>query len=110
MAQALLILGPETTKALSEVARMVSVPQHLPPRLAVAEGTPEQLASLQGMANVTAILEPPVPESVLQQLNSTERLFAEAWTESRRPKKERPGDGLPWDAEGFEPPNGKPRG
>ncbi len=37
------------------------------------------------------------------------RLFLEAWLERPVEKSERPGEGLPWDAPGFEPP-GPPTG
>jgi hypothetical protein len=51
-----------------------------------------------------------IPDSVLQQLNSTERTFAAAWVTGRQPKTTRPGEGLSWDAEGFEPPDAPTRG
>jgi hypothetical protein len=110
MTRALLILDEhQAEKVISEVATSVSITQRLPPRLAIVEGDPDRLAALHGMPGVIGIFEGAVPETMLRQLNPTERLFAEAWAESRRPKSDRPGEGLPWDAEGFEPPNGKER-
>jgi hypothetical protein len=44
----------------------------------------------------------PTPEA-LAALDEGERLFAAGWAAGRAPK-ERPGDGLPWDAPGFEAP------
>ena len=109
MPQALLIFDAlQTDSVLSRVAELASVKQRLPPRLAIVEGDSDQLASIRSIPGIISIFEGTVPETTLQQLNPTERLFAEAWAESRRPKS-RIGEGLPWDAEGFEPPNGKER-
>lgn len=108
MPQALLIFdGIQTEEALIGVARLVNVTQRLPPRLAIVEGGIDQLAAVHGIPSIIAMFEGPVPEAMLRQLNPPERLFAEAWAESRRPKSDRRGEGLLWDAEGFEPPNGK---
>lgn len=110
MPQALLIFDAlQTEQVLSRVAVVASVTQLLPPRLAIVEGDPDRLAAVHGIPGLIAMFEGPVPETMLQQLNPTERLFAEAWAESRRPKSDRVGEGLSWDAEGFEPPNGKDR-
>jgi hypothetical protein len=43
---------------------------------------------------------------VLNGLNPTEQVFAEAWALGRKPKAFRPGEGLSWDAPGFQPPDG----
>ena len=108
MPQALLIFDAlQNETVLSRVAELASVTQRLPPRLAIVEGDLDRLASIRGIPGIISMFEGPVPETMLQQLDPTERLFAEAWVESRRPKTNRVGEGLPWDAEGFEPPNGK---
>jgi len=108
MAQALLIFeGLQKESVLSRVAELVRVTQILPPRLAIVEGDPDRLTAIQSIPGIISIFEGRVPETTLLQLDPTERLFAEAWAESRRSKSDRVGDGLPWDAEGFEPPNGK---
>jgi hypothetical protein len=108
MPQALLIVDElQADKVLSHVAEMARVTQRLPPRLAIVEGDPDRLAAIHGIPGIIAMFEGRVTETMLQQLNPTERLFAEAWTESRRPKPDRVGEGLSWDAEGFEPPDAR---
>ena len=110
MPQALLIIdGLHNETVMLRVAELATVTQRLPPRLAIVEGEPDRLASIHGIPGIISMFEGSVPEAMLRQLNPTERLFAEAWAESRRPKS-RIGEGLPWDAEGFEPPNGKKEG
>lgn len=108
MPQALLIFdGRQAEASLSAAASLVNVIQRLPPRLAIAEGDIDRLAAARDIPGIIGVFEGHIPETMLRQLNATERLFAEAWAESRRPKSDRRGDGLPWDAEGFEPPDGK---
>ena len=43
-------------------------------------------------------------ETVVDELDNAARLFLRAWLERPFEKSERPGEGLPWDAPGFEPP------
>jgi len=40
----------------------------------------------------------------LNQLDPGAQLFVTAWREKLLTKENRPGEGLPWDAPGFEPP------
>ena len=108
MPQALLIFDElQSEKVLSRVAELASVTQRLPPRLAIVEGDSDRIAAVHGIPGIIAMFEGDVPETTLRQLNPTERLFAEAWAQSRHPKRGRVGEGLPWDAEGFEPPDGR---
>ncbi|HEX5746849.1 MAG TPA: hypothetical protein VFZ09_11450 [Archangium sp.] len=108
MTDALLIIDAEVSRAsdvLSRVAASLQVTQRLPPRLAIVRGTPGQLEALREQPGVAALCEGPVPPEVLEQLGPTEQLFAKAWETGRQPKS-RPGEGLPWDAPGFQPPDG----
>ena len=43
-------------------------------------------------------------EKSLDSLDAGARLFVDAWRHGRSTKPERKGEGLPWDAPGFEPP------
>lgn len=81
------------------------VTQRLPPRLAVVRLPAAHLPALRSAGGVRAVCLPgdPVPDG----LGESEQLFARAWQVRGRPK-ERTGDGLAWDAPGFEPPD--PRG
>jgi len=46
-------------------------------------------------------------EKALDALDPGTRLFVQAWRDKQSSKPERPGEGLPWDAPGFQPP-GRP--
>jgi hypothetical protein len=46
-----------------------------------------------------------VPQQVIASLRPEERLFVEAWVQQQSgPDQRRRGDGLSWDAPGFQPP------
>lgn len=80
----------------------------LPPRLAVAEmddGEAEALRRLPGTLEVISGPEEPLPAS----LSESEELFVRGWQQRQRGgKRERPGEGLSWDAPGFLPPDPPP--
>ena len=63
--------------------------------------TMAELASIPGIVALTA---GKLPLEHQQTLNQQEALFAAAFG-SRRTPKDRVGEGLPWDAPGFEPPD-----
>jgi hypothetical protein len=106
MSTALIIVNEShADDVLSQVGQFVKVTQRLPPRLAIVEGEDRQLEAVRTLPGVIAVCEGPVPDSVLQQLHPAERLFADGWAAGRQPKTARPGEGLPWDAEGFQPPD-----
>lgn len=77
------------------------------PRLFVVrlvEAAPEEISALPGVAAVT---NRGLPAELMSDLDDEERLFARAFA-SRTEPKERIGEGLPWDAPGFEPPDSLP--
>ena len=43
-------------------------------------------------------------KGALEGLDQGARLFVDAWRERPLHKQDRPGEGLPWDADGFQPP------
>jgi hypothetical protein len=64
-------------------------------RLAIARGTDDRVEVVGDLA-------------VLDELDDGARLFVEAWRTPRSSAsatRDRAGDGLPWDAPGFEPPD-----
>jgi hypothetical protein len=86
---------------ISALRRTVPVTQSLPPRLAlVAIPDGWAPAAVPG----ATWYEDDVPPTVLDSLTDTERMFVAAW-QARRAGKRRPGDGLPWDSPGFQPPD-----
>ena len=85
--------------------REFSVVERVLPRLAVVTGTGE-LERIRELSGVEGVFEQEVPEELLNSLTDSERIAVGAWhlRQSLR-EKHRPGDGLSWDAEGFEPPD-----
>ena len=80
-----------------------------------AEDTPEGLTIIAQSGRVAVCEAPPgapPPGNIVEagalppSLTEGERLFAEGWLERQsRGPKERKGEGLPWDAPGFQPPD-----
>jgi hypothetical protein len=77
----------------------------LPPRILVLEADEAALTALRADANVAGVYDRTVPPDVLAGLGPEERLFVEGWIQQQAGKdKPRRGDGLSWDAPGFQPP------
>ncbi len=68
----------------------------------VALGQEEQVQAVEG---VDGVFEGNIPEALYSHLDFSETLFVKAWEirKQEHPKKLL-GEGLDWDAEGFEPP------
>jgi len=90
---------------LADLSRKVVIKHRLPPRIAVVAVDSSDLESIAHMDGVVAVCTAPIPGPVADILDPTERLFVEAWASGQTPKVSRPGDGLPWDAPGFQPPD-----
>jgi hypothetical protein len=87
-------------KALADLRTRGVVTQLLPPRLALVGAGARGAVELADTPGISVHADTP-PE--LDDPTEAERLFVDAWL-SRRAGKRRPGDGLPWDAPGFQPP------
>jgi hypothetical protein len=100
-----LITDKEGQDAL-EHAEGVRVAQWISPRVALVVASQLRLRQLKRAPGVE-VIEDELPENVLERLDPTETLFARAWRrrQTDAPKSRR-GDRLPWDAPGFEPPDG----
>jgi hypothetical protein len=110
MRQALVIVDDQDPAATwMRLSAVVTITQHLPPRLAIVEGEDAAIEALPGVPGVRLAADETAPAAALERLTDTERLFAEAWILGRAPKTDRRGEGLPWDAEGFQPPDGPRR-
>jgi hypothetical protein len=94
---------------LAELRRRFTILSLKPPRLVVLAIGADRVAEVQAIHGVEAVFTAAVPGTVLDALAPGERLFAEAWSMRQQPTpKRRPGDGLPWDAPGFLPPDKPP--
>ena len=95
------------SETLAQLRAVATVTQVFPPRLALVQAGPDartRIARIQGVLHVLDDRARKLPPD----LTPAERTFAAAWQARQQPKT-RPGDGLPWDAPGFEPP-GPPDG
>jgi hypothetical protein len=100
----LIILEPHLAdKALAQLRAIANVTQVLAPRLALVRAHAETMRRAAQIEGVLTVSDDTVPE-LPQDLTPSERLFVSAW-EVRRQPKTRPGEGLPWDAPGFLPPD-----
>ena len=100
----LLVVAEDVGRGLDRLGRSVTLVQHLPPRLAVVESDDDARAALRTAPGVRGIGDPDLPAAVRGGRAATERDLDAAWVRGRR-RKSRPGDGLAWDAPGFEPPD-----
>lgn len=94
--------------ALAELRSYGRVTQVASRRLVVLESEedPAVLGSLPGVVVSTAS---ELPVEVASGLDEGEALFASAWSSRMRQEtKTRPGEGLSWDAPGFQPPDPPP--
>ena len=94
---------PDVLRAIGQQYRVVST---APPRLAVVEAEEGQVPALRQAPGVRMVVEGDIPPDLLAELTASERLFAQAWRmQATQAKGERRGEGLPWDAPGFTPPD-----
>jgi hypothetical protein len=77
--------------------------QRMPPRLAIVVADDDGIRAMAGSPAVAGIYADDVPPDVLAAFDQVTRACAAGWNERHRPT-ERRGEGLPWDAPGFEPP------
>jgi hypothetical protein len=71
--------------------------------VSVSPGEPPPSSSTPGVVAVSAGSLPP---GLVERLDEGEALFVTAWASRMTgPEKRRRGEGLPWDASGFEPPD-----
>lgn len=104
----LVVVDPARSReVLARLGEAVAVSQIFTPRLALVRDDPgaqERARSIVGVVHVRT----DDPRDLIPDLTPSERLFIAAWVERARPKMRR-GEGLNWDAPGFEPPD-RPRG
>lgn len=106
MAELLLIFSAD---AGGEPHTRYRVTQQLSPRVVIVEAGDLSKDVLRSETGALAVLEAgdEVAADVRRTLTAAEALAVDAYAERRR-RKERPGDGLSWEAEGFVPPDGPP--
>jgi hypothetical protein len=98
----------EAADTLARLQERFRVTQVAPPRLAVVEQQPgTHEPELRDTPGVVAVAGPEVSDDFTQGLSPEEALFVAAWERRMQETKseDRPGEGLPWDAPGFSPPD-----
>ena len=107
--QVLVLMRKDSTPShLERLQHQYKVISLLRPRVLVFDIDEQLAAQLRDDPEVVGVFTGEVPEEVLTQLDPGERLFVSAWQQRSADKKRR-GDGLPWDAPGFVPPDLPPR-
>ncbi|HEX6368607.1 MAG TPA: hypothetical protein VF006_06735 [Longimicrobium sp.] len=106
MAELILIFS---TDAGGDPRGRYRVTQRFSPRVVIVEAGDMTKEALRSENGVLAVLGPgdDVADDVRRTLTPTEALAVDACTERSR-RKERPGDGLSWEAGGFVPPDPPP--
>jgi hypothetical protein len=92
-----------TAAALDRLASVARVTQVLLPRLALVRADAAARDAIRRIPGVIALVEE-APADLPPDLTPEERVFVAAWAARGAPKV-RPGEGLDWDAPGFEPPD-----
>ncbi len=102
-AEALLVGGGDAAGQGRVVARM-------DPNIVVLQADARVLPEIARRARFAIIRSPDGSmqtfgdESVLKELDPGAQLFVSGWRTQSPNKKNRPGEGLPWDTPGYEPP------
>lgn len=76
------------------------------PRVLTVTNTPQALAEIASRQGVVLATKDQVPSTVLEELNANEKMWIAGWQLRKQPKQ-RIGEGLSWDAPGFQPPDRK---
>jgi hypothetical protein len=105
--QLLVVLsGDGADSARCELRRRFAVTDVASPRLLLVRDAGDEAAAIEAVDGVATVLHREVPSHVLESLDEGEATFARAWEQRQRPdRKARDGEGLSWDAPGFEAPD-----
>lgn len=95
--------GTDVRDVLARMPHEVDVVHLLPPRAAIVRAPTGRVPEVTG----ARCHRPPLPEEERAGLTAAERVFVAAWElrSSGLHPGPRVGEGLPWDAPGFEPPD-----
>jgi hypothetical protein len=105
MKEVLVVLSSDaSSRALDGLRGRYPVKSLLPPRIAILGGESD-IPALHALPEVEAILTTPT-DPLPSSLSPTESTFIMAWqARQQSAEKDRQGEGLPWDAEGYLPPD-----
>lgn len=103
----LVILDPSEGEEIYQRLRSrYEVAQSLPPHIVIQRLDADEIKRVETSPGVQAVCEGSPPADVLETLSPSEVLFVTAWVERQRSAhKKRRGEGLAWDAPGYQPPD-----
>ena len=106
MSELLLILSVSAAAHAAPSALPATLVQSVSPRVHIVRAEFGLVDRLRADPAVELVTSDEVPPEIMASLTSAESLFVKGW-QSRREQgdKARPGEGLSWDAPGFEPPD-----
>lgn len=92
--------------AAAAVGRVAPVLQTAGTRVLIVDAAPAAAARLRAVAGVARVVTDPRMLGAVDDLDAGEQLFAQAWAARQTDPKSGPrrGDGMAWDAPGFDPP------
>jgi hypothetical protein len=90
-------------QARAKVEAVAVVTQLFRPRLLLIRADANAVERIARIPGVVGVYDA-APSQTPSDLSPEERVFIAAWATRRQPKT-RPGEGLPWDAPGFVPPD-----
>jgi hypothetical protein len=95
--------------AVSASAPNVDVVESASPRVFVVHADEQTAESLEKQEGVNLFKsDDTLSEDLTKSLSPAEQLFVAGWQQRHQMRdKKRPGEGLPWDAPGFEPPDAR---
>lgn len=105
--ESLVVIHDRAAEAFKRLSAGYSVRQAASPRVVIVEASAGALAGLRAIPGVTVVTGSDAPTGLTEGLDDGESLFVAAWLSRNKegPPKQRPGEGLPWDAPGFLPPD-----
>ena len=108
--EVLLVLdADEAAAALEDLASRHRIVGTLPPRVVMAQVDGTALEEMRRDPRIRFVVEDLLPAELIAELTPDEEAFVSAFVLRRTsPPKSRVGEGLPWDAPGFQPPDPPP--
>ncbi len=76
----------------------------LPPRLLLFAPNPGTTAETLRTIPAVAVVATSAPPGLTPPATPTEQMFMDGWAMRLTPKSPTPGEGLPWDSPGYDPP------
>ena len=98
----IILTGQLPDEVVTELREHYRETQSVSARVFLARGQPDR--GWPPPAGVHIYSTPDIPEEILRSLDPRESLFVAAWRRRLQGPKQRPGEGLNWDAPGREPP------